>query len=70
MTTDNVLIVDDDENNLSLFGDYINSFGFNYDTAEDGQAAVKKLESGHFTIVLTDIVMPHMDGIQLLKYIR
>lgn len=70
MTTDKVLIVDDDENNLDLFGTYIDSFGFNYDTAEDGQAAVKKLESGLFTIVLTDIVMPRMDGIQLLKYIR
>lgn len=70
MTTDNILIVDDDKNNLDLFGSYINSFGFNYDMAEDGQAAVKKLESGHFTIVLTDIVMPNMDGIHLLKYIR
>jgi CheY-like chemotaxis protein len=70
MATDKVLIVDDDKKNLDLFGSYINSFGFNYDTAEDGQAAVKKLESGHFTIVLTDIVMPNMDGIHLLKYIR
>ena len=70
MTTDNILIVDDDIKNLDLFGSYIDSFGFNYDTAEDGQAAVKKLESGHFTIVLTDIVMPNMDGIHLLKYIR
>ena len=70
MTTDNILIVDDDERNLNLFSTYIDSFGFNYDTAEDGQAAVKKLESGNFTIVLTDIVMPHMDGIQLLKHIR
>ena len=70
MRTDKVLIVDDDEKNLSLFGTYIESFGFNYDTATDGQAAVKKLESGDFTIVLTDVVMPHMDGIQLLKYIH
>ncbi|MBA4423407.1 MAG: diguanylate cyclase response regulator [Syntrophus sp. (in: bacteria)] len=70
MTTDKILIVDDDESNLDLFGTYIDSFGFNYDTAEDGKAAVKKLESGLFTIVLTDIVMPSMDGIQLLKYIR
>jgi two-component system, cell cycle response regulator len=70
MTIENILIVDDDEKNLNLFGTYVNSCGFRYDTAEDGQAAVKKLESGHFTIVLTDIVMPRMDGIQLLKYIR
>jgi two-component system cell cycle response regulator len=70
MTTDHVLIVDDDESNLNLFGTYIKSFGFSYDTAKDGQMAVKKLESGHFTIVLTDIVMPNMDGIHLLTYIR
>jgi len=70
MTTDKVLIVDDDERNLQLFGTYLDAFGFHYDTATNGQTAVKKIESGDFTIVLTDIVMPHMDGIQLLKYIR
>jgi len=70
MTAEYVLIVDDDKSNLSLFGSYLESFGFGYDTAEDGQAAIKKLASGNFTIVLTDIVMPNMDGIQLLRYIR
>jgi two-component system, cell cycle response regulator len=70
MTTDNILIVDDEEKNLSLFVTYVNSFGFSCDTAQDGEAAIKKLQSGRFTIVLTDMVMPHMDGMQLLKYIR
>ena len=70
MATETILIVDDDKNNRELFCSYLESFGLPHDTADDGMAAVKKLETGRFTIVLTDIVMPHMDGIALLQHIR
>ncbi len=70
MQTDKILIVDDDPVILELMGTYIESFGYEYDTAEDGQKAVEKLKSGEFTIVFTDMVMPSMDGMELLKNIR
>ncbi len=70
MQTDRILIVDDNPAILDLMGSYIESFGLEYDKAEDGLAAVEILKSNDFTIVCTDMVMPNMDGMQLLKHIR
>jgi two-component system cell cycle response regulator len=70
LPADKILIVDDDKFNLELIGTYIDSFGYEYDVAEDGEEAVQKLQEGNFTIVLTDMIMPRMDGMQLLKYIQ
>jgi len=70
MVTERILIVDDDQGALDLLSAYLEAFGFDSATAEDGTVAVQKLEEGNFTIVLTDMVMPRMDGMQLLKYIR
>ena len=70
MQTDKILIVDDDPAILDIMGSYIESFGFKYDKSKDGLAAVEKLKSGDFTIALTDMIMPNMDGMQLLKHIR
>ncbi len=64
---DKVLIVTDNKSTLDLIGTYIDSFGYEYDIAHDDEEAIKKLRDGDFTIVLTDIVMPGMEGMQLLK---
>ncbi len=68
--TDNILIVDDDPVILELMGTYIASFGFDHDTADNGLEAVEKLKKKSFTIVFTDMIMPEMDGMLLLKHIR
>ena len=68
--TDKILIVDDDPVILELMGTYIGSFGFENEAAGTGKEAVEKLKKGDFTIVFTDMVMPEMDGMQLLKHIR
>lgn len=70
MPTEKILIVDDEKINLDMIGACIDSFGYEYDVAKDGMEAVEKLENGNFTIVLTDMFMPRMNGMQLLKYIR
>jgi two-component system, cell cycle response regulator len=70
LSADKILIVDDDKFTLDLMGAYMESFGYEYDVAENGEEAVKKLHDGNFTIVFTDMMMPRMDGMQLLKYIR
>jgi two-component system, cell cycle response regulator len=70
LPADKILIVYDDKSTLILIGAYVESFGYEYDIAEDGEEAVKKLQDGNFTIVLTDMMMPRMDGMQLLKYIQ
>jgi len=65
-----VLVVDDN----AMMSAFLESFiGMTYRVIakEDGQQALSCLESGtHVDLVLTDIHMPHMDGISLLKYLR
>ena len=70
MQTNKILIVDDDPVTLELMGTYIASFGFDHDTASNGLEAVEKLKKNNFTIVFTDMIMPEMDGMLLLKHIR
>lgn len=73
----NILIVDDNKNNRMilklLLEDYMEShdgIDFFIDEAEDGQVAVNKCDSMNFDMVLMDIMMPIMDGIEATKIIR
>jgi DNA-binding NtrC family response regulator len=44
--------------------------GYEVDEAEDGVQAVKLLENRHFDLVITDLVMPRMDGFKLFEHIQ
>lgn len=70
MDTNNLLLVDDDPLILDLLSMLIKSYGFNYQTAEDGLLAMEKLQKVPYDIVITDIMMPNMDGMQLLQHIK
>lgn len=65
-----ILIVDDDDVVLEVLKSYIASFGFQYSTATDGLEACQKLKEKYFSIVITDINMPNMDGMELLKHVN
>jgi len=65
-----ILLVDDDTSILELLADLIAIFGHDYDTAKDGVEAIAKLKQETFHIVLTDMIMPNIDGMELLKYIN
>lgn len=65
-----ILLVDDEPLLLRLLETSVASYGFDYESAEDGVEAVEKLEKGGFNVVITDMSMPRMDGMQLLKYIK
>src|SRR5687768_1039580 len=62
-----VLIVDDEETQRNGLASMITSWGFTAETANDGQDALEKLNNGPVQVLLTDLMMPRMDGFELLK---
>lgn len=65
-----ILIVDDDPMVLELLGMSLESLGFEYVSASDGLAALEEMEKQAFDIVITDMMMPRMDGMALLRHIH
>lgn len=65
-----VLIVDDEPSQLGLLSELIKSTGMNFKTARNGREALEKLRSNKIDLVLTDIQMPEMDGLELLSEIN
>jgi DNA-binding NtrC family response regulator len=62
-----VLLVDDDPQELSHLSGIIESLGYAVETAVDGEDALAKLDATPVAAILTDLMMPRMDGFQLLR---
>ncbi len=62
-----LLLVDDDPFILEGIGEDLESNGYQVTRASSGESAVELLESNHFDLVITDLVMASTDGIQVLK---
>jgi two-component system OmpR family response regulator/two-component system response regulator CpxR len=65
-----VLLVDDDIELVELLRDYLEKEGFVVASAQDGATGVRAALSGEHDIVLLDVMMPGMNGIQALAQIR
>lgn len=65
-----LLVVDDDEGNRDIVRRLLESVGYAVDTAPDGARALQMLESDPFDLVLLDVMMPVMDGIEACRRIR
>ena len=63
----NVLIVDDDVQQRGDIAEMVESLGFQVATAGDGEEALRQLASLPADVILTDLVMPRMDGVKLLE---
>ena len=65
-----ILIVDDEPDLLSGLAQAVRENGYAVDTAEDGEEALYKLESYDYDAAVLDIMMPKLDGFEVLKAIR
>jgi CheY-like chemotaxis protein len=65
-----ILVVDDNASNLELILYLLRAFGHDARGANDGVAGFEAARAGTFDLVLSDIFMPHMDGLELLRHIR
>jgi two-component system chemotaxis response regulator CheY len=64
------LVVDDTEIHRSATRTFLAMMGFRVEIAEDGIQALKKLDEAQFDVIFSDIEMPNMNGMELLKRIR
>lgn len=65
-----ILIVDDEKPILNLIRISLCNAGYLCDTAEDGSQALEKIDHGKYDLVLLDIMLPEIDGFELMEYLR
>lgn len=65
-----ILAVDDSKTMRDMVGFTLRKAGFDVAEAEDGKAALGMLSAGKFDLIITDLNMPNMDGISLIKSVR
>src|SRR6267154_4838674 len=67
MTQERVLIVEDEENERTGLAELISGWGYRTDTAADGVEALEKIPAFAPSIVITDVKMPRMGGMELVE---
>ncbi len=65
-----ILVIDDEKGILQIIRQTLTRFGHNVETAEDGQEGIQKFDDGNFDVVITDILMPGIDGNGVVQHIR
>jgi len=66
----NILLVDDEPHYLILLGDFLRNQGWNVLTAENGGDALDKIKEQRVDLVISDIYMPVVNGIELQKSLK
>jgi putative nucleotidyltransferase with HDIG domain len=69
-TRSKILVVDDDPVIRDIIAQYVLSIGYEVGQADDGINALEKLHSDDFDIILTDVNMPRMGGLELIKEVK
>src|SRR5688500_15979410 len=67
---DRVLIVEDDSNTRLGLTELVRTWGFTTEAAADGQEALQRITAFRPSIVISDLVMPRMDGLTLLRALK
>lgn len=65
-----ILVVDDDKGVREALSEFLLSLGYTVVMAENGEEALKQYRKGDFDVIMADLIMPNMDGMELLRRIR
>ena len=65
-----ILVIDDEKRILQLMHQALTKYGHRVETADDGREGIRKFDDGCFDIVITDILMPVVDGKGVAAHIR
>lgn len=68
--SDKILVIEDDTAISDMVKNYLTLEGFSVETAFDGEEGVSKFSKDNFDMVILDIMMPKLDGMETLKIIR
>lgn len=66
----NVLVVDDNEMNLEVIASILELMEIEVERAGGGQEAINRLDSQKYDLILTDDMMPEVDGTEVMRYLR
>ncbi len=67
---DKILIIDDDEELCELVSEYLTVEGFTIESVNDGETGLKRALSGEYDIVILDVMLPKMNGFDVLRNLR
>ena len=70
MDSKRILVVEDDLFLRELYTDILTSEGYQLESAADGEEALAKIKTGGYDLVLLDIIMPKMDGLEVMRQIQ
>jgi DNA-binding response OmpR family regulator len=65
-----ILVIEDDDIMLKAIRNILNKDGFNVFTAKDGKEAFEMLDSAEYDIVITDLMMPYANGLEVVSKLR
>jgi two-component system response regulator CpxR len=65
-----IIIVDDDRKLCRLVADYLKPMGYEIDAAHNGPRGLEMIFKGNYQAVILDVMMPQMDGFEVLKLLR
>lgn len=67
---DKILIIDDDEELCDLVSEYLTVEGFETEAVNDGIAGLEKARSGKYDMAILDVMLPKMNGFEVLRHLR
>lgn len=70
MDAQRILVVEDDLFLRELYADILTAEGYKVETAGDGEEALQKMKVGGYDLVLLDIIMPKMDGLEVMRQVQ
>jgi CheY-like chemotaxis protein len=65
-----ILLIDDDPKIQMVFSQFLTSLGHDIVQAENGKAGLKMIQESRPDLVVTDIMMPEVDGLEILMHLR
>lgn len=65
-----ILLVEDDQFLREFYQELLQEEGYLVDAASEGETALKKIQEGTFNLILLDIMLPKLDGLQILQSLK